>query len=256
MPEVLLERPEDGIAVVRLNRPEQLNALNDAVRALLREHFAALSADSSVRAIILTGDGKNFAAGADLKEMADRTTVDWLLRRSHLMYRAIQGCPQPIIAAINGYALGGGCELAMNADIIVAGESAQLGQPEIRVGIMPGAGGTQRLTRAVGKYQAMKICLLGKPITAKEALTLGLVSEVVPDAEVFDTAMKMAKTILGMPPLAVQMTKEVLNAGQEASLETALMLERHAFQMLFSTEDQKEGMRAFIEKRRPSYKGR
>jgi enoyl-CoA hydratase len=209
-----------------------------------------------VRVIVLTGDGKNFAAGADLKEMADRSTVEWLLRRSHLMYRALQSCPQPIIAAVDGYALGGGCELAMNADIIVAGEGAQLGQPEIRVGIMPGAGGTQRLTRAIGKYQAMKLCLLGKPITAKEALTLGLVSEVAPDGEVFETALRMAKTILGMPPLAVQLTKEVLNAGQDAALDTALMLERHAFQMLFSTEDQKEGMRAFIEKRRPSYKGR
>jgi enoyl-CoA hydratase/carnithine racemase len=256
MPEVLLERPAEGIAVVRLNRPEQLNALNSAVRKLLTDHFTQLAVDTAIRVIILTGNEKAFAAGADLKEMADLSTVDQILRRGHLMYKAVTACPQPIIAAINGYALGGGCELAMHADIIVAGEGAQLGQPEIRVGIIPGAGGTQRLTRAVGKYQAMKLCLLGKPVGAREALQMGLVSEVVPDGEVFDTAMTMANTLLGMPPLAVQLAKEVINAGLDASLDTGLMLERHAFQMLFSTEDQKEGMRAFIEKRRPSYKGR
>jgi enoyl-CoA hydratase len=157
---------------------------------------------------------------------------------------------------VNGYAFGGGCELALHADIIIAGESAQFGQPEIRVGIMPGAGGTQRLTRAVGKYRAMKMVLTGKPVTAREALEMGMLSEIVPDAEVLDAALKMANTIAAMPPLAVKEIKEVLNAGLDASLETALLFERKSFQLLFDTADQKEGMRAFIEKRRPVYQGK
>jgi enoyl-CoA hydratase/carnithine racemase len=256
MSEVVVERPADGVAVVRINRPEARNALNSAVRSLLAKHFTDLSGDDGVRAIVLTGDDKAFAAGGDLKEMADMQAVDHLLRRSHLAYRAITQCPKPVIAAINGYALGGGLELAMQADILIAGESAQLGQPEIRVGIIPGAGGTQRLTRAVGKYQAMKMVLTGKPVGAREALAMGLLSEVVPDDRVLSAAVEMAKLIAGMPPLAVTAAKEVLNAGLDAALETGMMLERQAFHLLFSTEDQKEGMRAFIEKRRPRYKGK
>jgi enoyl-CoA hydratase/carnithine racemase len=256
MSEVLVERPSDAVALVRLNRPEQLNALNTRTRELLSEHFAALGRDRQVRAIVLTGNDKAFAAGADLKEFVAMDAVDQMLRRAHELWRAIAACPQPVIAAVNGYALGGGCELAMHCDIIVAGESAQFGQPEIRVGIMPGAGGTQRLTRAVGKFQAMKMCLTGKPVGAREALAMGLASEVVPDADVLDTALKMATTIAGMPPLAVLAIKETILAGQDASLEAALLLERKAFQLLFATADQKEGMRAFIEKRRPSFQGK
>jgi enoyl-CoA hydratase/carnithine racemase len=161
-----------------------------------------------------------------------------------------------VIAAVNGYALGGGCELAMHADIIVAGESARFGQPEVRVGIMPGAGGTQRLTRAVGKFQAMKMVLTGRPVSAAEALRMGLVSEVTPDARVVETALEMAETIAAMPPLAVMQIKEVLLAGQDASLGAALMLERKAFQLLYDSRDQKEGMRAFIEKRRAKFEGK
>lgn len=256
MSEVLLERPSDGIALLRLNRPEQLNALNGALRKLLADHFAQLTTDDGVRAIVLTGNEKAFAAGADLKEMVNFSSVDHLLRRSHLLWRSITQCHKPIIAAINGYALGGGMELAMHCDIIIAGESAQLGQPEIRVGIMPGAGGTQRLTRAAGKYKTMKMVLTGKPVSAREAYEMGVVAEVVPDAEVLPTALKLAGTIASMPPLSVALAKEAVLAGQDAPLETGLLLERRAFEVLFATADAKEGMQAFIEKRKPSYRGR
>jgi enoyl-CoA hydratase len=256
MAETILERPSEGVALIRINRPEQLNALNMAVRTQLAEHFQALTADESVRAIVLTGNEKAFAAGADIKEMAELNPIEVLLRRSHRALEAINACPKPIIAAINGFALGGGCEIAMHCDIIIAGESAQFGQPEVRIGIIPGGGGTQRLTRTVGKFQAMKMCLTGQPVSAREALSMGLASEVVPDAEVLDTALKMASSIAALPPLAVSAIKEVILAGQNASLETALLLERKAFQLLFASEDQKEGMRAFAEKRRPQFKGR
>lgn len=255
MPEVLLERPAEAVAVVRLNRPEALNSLNGRVRELVNEHFSTLAEEDGVRAVILTGNEKAFAAGGDLKEMSTMRPVDHMRNRSHRAWVAVQDYPKPIIAAINGWALGGGLELAMHADILVAGENAKLGQPEIKVGIMPGAGGTQRLPRAVGKFVAMKMCLLGEPITAREALQWGLVSEVVPDEQVFPRALEMARTIAAMPPLAVMAIKDVLLAGLDASLDTGLMLERKAFDLLFDTEDQKEGMRAFIEKRRPAYKG-
>jgi enoyl-CoA hydratase len=256
MSEVLLERPEEVIAVVRLNRPEVRNALSLAVRELLAEHFQALGNDETTRCIILTGGDKVFAAGADIRDMVDRTPIEIMARRTERFWETIASCPKPVIAAVNGYAFGGGCELAMLADIIVAGEGASFGQPEVRVGIMPGAGGTQRLTRAVGKFRAMRILLTGEPVTAKDALAMGLVSEVVPDGEVLAAAMRIAKTIASMPPLAVLQIKETVLAGQDASLETAMLLERKAFQLLFATNDQKEGMRAFLEKRKPEFRGR
>lgn len=256
MKEVILEGPEAGIATLRINRPEVRNALNQSVRQQLAEHFAALGRDSETRCIIITGNEQAFAAGADLRDIAESTAIDMHLRQVHLLWKAIADCPKPVIAAVNGYALGGGCELAMHADIIVAGQSASFGQPEIRVGIMPGAGGTQRLVRTVGKFQAMKMLLTGQPVTSQEALTMGLVSEVVEDDKVYARAYELAKTIAKMPPLAVTQIKEVLLAGQDASLDTALMLERKAFHLLFASEDQKEGMRAFFEKRKPSYTGR
>ncbi|HEX9459538.1 MAG TPA: enoyl-CoA hydratase [Thermoanaerobaculia bacterium] len=256
MSEVLLDRPSEGIAVIRLNRPEVRNALNLAVRELLAEHFRTLGDDESTRCIVLTGGEKVFAAGADIRDMVDQTPIEIMARRSERLWGSIASCPKPVIAAVNGYTLGGGCELAMHADIIVAGEGALFGQPEVRVGIMPGAGGTQRLTRAVGKFQAMKMLLTGEPVTARDALTMGLVSEVVPDGEVFEAALALAKNIASMPPLAVIQIKEAVLAGQDASLETAMMLERKAFQLLFATSDQKEGMRAFLEKRKPEFRGR
>ncbi len=252
----ILETAAPGVALIRLARPEALNALNAEVRTALAGHFRKVSADPEVRCVVITGDERAFAAGADLKEMAERDAVDQMLRDRDRVWRAVKDCPQPIVAAVNGYALGGGCELAMHADIIVAGEGARFGQPEVRVGIMPGAGGTQRLTRAVGKYQAMRMVLTGEPVSAQEALRMGLVSEVVPDGEVLSRALELARTIAQLPPLAVLHIKETVLAGMDAPLDVALALERKAFQLLFATEDQKEGMRAFIEKRRPEFKGR
>lgn len=255
MSEVLLERPLDGVAVVRLNRPEVRNALSLTVRELLAEHFAMLGEDAGVRCVVLTGGDKVFAAGADIRDMAERGAAEMMLRRTHVYWQAIASCPKPVIAAVNGYAWGGGCELAMHCDIIVAGESASFAQPEIKVGIMPGAGGTQRLTRAIGKFHTMKMLLTGKPIAARDAFAMGLVSEVVADDQVQAAALDLASTIAAMPPLAVAQIKEVVLAGQDAPLDTALMLERKAFQLLFDTADQKEGMRAFLEKRKPGYTG-
>jgi enoyl-CoA hydratase/carnithine racemase len=252
---VLTERPEDGIALVRINRPEARNALDMATRKALAATFEAFHDDPSVRAIVLLGNEQAFAAGADLREFVDAGAVEMLQRRSERYWAAIARTPQPVIAAINGYALGGGLELAMCCDIIIAGESAKLGQPEVRVGIMPGAGGTQRLTRAVGKFQAMRICLTGRPISAAEACQIGLVSQVVSDAGVVDAALEMAREIARLPPLAVMQIKEAILAGQDASLETGLMLERKAFQLLFASADKREGMQAFLEKRPPSFKG-
>lgn len=255
MNETLLEFPEPRIAVVRINRPDARNALNQDVRSQLAAHFSALGDNPEVRAIILTGGTQYFAAGADIRAMADAGAIDMMLRQTHRLWQAIAACPKPVIAAVNGFAWGGGCELAMHADIIVAGEGASFCQPEVKVGIMPGAGGTQRLTRAVGKFQAMKMILTGQPVPAREALAMGLASEVVADNQVFLRALELARQIAALPPLAIMQIKEVLLAGQDASLETALMLERKAFQLLFASADQKEGMQAFIEKRQPEFKG-
>jgi len=256
MSEVLLERPHEHIAVIRLNRPEARNALNLATRQALAEHFTQLGTDEVTRCIILTGGEKIFAAGADLRDMVDRTAVEMFARRSERLWRPIAECAKPVIAAVNGYALGGGCELAMHCDIIVAGEGASFGQPEVRVGIMPGAGGTQRLVRAVGKFRAMKILMTGEPVSARDALAMGLASEVVADAEVFDRALAIAKTIAALPPLAIMQIKEAVLGGEDSSLEAGLALERKAFQLLFATSDQKEGMRAFLEKRKPEFEGK
>jgi enoyl-CoA hydratase/carnithine racemase len=253
---LLSETPAPGVALLRINRPQAKNALNRDLRAKLAERFQALGADPEIRVIVITGNEEAFAAGADIRDVAEADAIDMMTRPTEHHWRAIQTCPKPIIAAVRGFALGGGCELAMHCDIIVAGEGASFGQPEVKIGIIPGAGGTQRLTRAVGKFKAMKMVLLGDPVTAREAESMGLVSELVPDDEVLDRAIALAKKISYLPPLAVRQIKEVLLAGQDASLETALMLERKSFQLLFASEDQKEGMRAFLEKRRPSYKGK
>ncbi|HEX7832261.1 MAG TPA: enoyl-CoA hydratase [Thermoanaerobaculia bacterium] len=256
MSEVLLERPTESIAVLRLNRPEARNALNGATREQLASYFTHLGNDDVTRCIVLTGSEKIFAAGADLRDMVERTPVEMFARRAERLWNPIADCPKPVIAAVNGYALGGGCELAMHADIIIAGEGASFGQPEVRVGIMPGAGGTQRLVRAVGKFRAMRILMTGEPVAARDALAMGLVSDVVPDAEVFDRALAMAKTIAAMPPLAIMQIKEAVLAGEDSSLQAGLALERKAFQLLFASADQKEGMRAFLEKRKPEFEGR
>lgn len=255
MNEVVVERPAPHVAVIRMNRPEARNALNQAVRSGLAEHFTALGADPDIRAIVLTGGNTVFAAGADLRDLADRGAIEILLRNNHLLWQAIADCPKPVIAAVNGLAWGGGCELAMHADLIVAGESASFCQPEVKVGVMPGAGGTQRLTRAVGKFKAMKMVLTGLPVSAREADAMGLVSEVVADTDVQARALELAVLIARRPPLAVTQIKEVLLAGADAALDTGLMLERKAFQLLFASRDQKEGMHAFLDKREPEFTG-
>ncbi|RTL50724.1 MAG: enoyl-CoA hydratase [Bradyrhizobiaceae bacterium] len=252
----LLERPHEHVALLKLNRPEARNALNDPLRAELAERFQALSADRQTRCIIVTGNERVFAAGADLKEIVDSSPIDMMSRRVLYFWKVIAGCRKPVIAAVNGFALGGGCELALQADIIIAGEGAKFGQSEVSVGIMPGGGATQRLTRAIGKYRAMKMLLTGEHVTAQEALRLGFVSEVVADDKVLDAALRTATTIASMPPLAIEQIKEVVLAGMDASLDAGLMLERKAFEMLFASRDQEEGMRAFIEKRKPDFEGR
>ncbi|QIO09054.1 enoyl-CoA hydratase [Acinetobacter lanii] len=246
---------QEGVALVQLHRPEARNALNLELRQKLSETFQQLSQDSTVRAIVITGGEKVFAAGADIKDFTTATTSQMYLRHTEQYWQSITDCPKPIIAAVNGYALGGGCELAMHADIIIAGESAQFGQPEVKLGLMPGAGGTQRLLRAIGKYQTMLWVLTGKLVKAAEAERMGLVSEVVADENTIAHAIKIAQTIASFSPIAVQQIKEVTNLGQDQSLQGALALERKAFQILFDTKDQKEGVNAFFEKRPAQYIG-
>jgi enoyl-CoA hydratase/carnithine racemase len=254
--EVLVERPEPPVALITINRPERRNALSLAVRQLLADRLAELSADPEMRCLVITGDDKAFAAGADLGELAEFTPNDPGMARLRVAWDAMAACAKPIIAAVRGFALGGGCELAMQCDIIIAGQSAQFGQPEIRVGIMPGAGGTQRLVRAIGKYRAMKFLLTGEMISATEALTAGLASEVVPDGEVLDRALALARKIARMAPQAAAAIKSTVLAGADLPLDQALLLERGAFQLLFATADQKEGMRAFLEGRQAQFTGR
>lgn len=253
---VRCNRDRDGIAVLSIERPERRNALNLEVKGRIADEVEALAADDSVQVIVLTGSGGYFVAGTDLAEMVDMTPEDHARLKTERVFTALRQCPKPVIAAVEGYALGGGCELALCCDLIVAGASARLGQPEIRVGIMPGAGGTQKLLRIIGPYRAMKLILTGEPVAAPEALQMGLVSEVVPDGGALERALALAQTILSMPPLAVRAVKEMVKAGQNLPLDGALALERKAFQLLFDTEDQKEGMRAFLEKRKPAYRGR
>ncbi|AQV98323.1 enoyl-CoA hydratase [Cupriavidus necator] len=254
--EVLVEYLDGGVAVVRLNRPQATNALSLSLQAALSQAFAALSADEGVRAIVLTGGEQVFAAGGDIKGLSEAGPIDIMLRHTERVWAPLEQCPKPVIAAVCGYAFGGGSELAMHCDIIVAGESASFAQPEIRIGIMPGIGGTQRLVRAVGKFNAMQMLLTGRPVTAHEAQRMGLVSSLVADAEVMPEAIRMARLIAAMPPLAAMQIKEVVLAGMDASLPAALMLERKANQLLFATRDQKEGMQAFIEKRRATFEGK
>ncbi|MFN9491118.1 MAG: enoyl-CoA hydratase-related protein [Betaproteobacteria bacterium] len=252
---VLTERPAEGVGLIRINRPEARNALTTEVRRLIGEHLSAMAEDPAIRCIVLTGNEKAFAAGADIKEMAEAGAIEILQRGSQKLWRAIYGCPKPVIAAVNGFALGGGCELAMTCDIILAGESAKFGQPEVKIGIIPGGGGTQRFPRTVGKFKAMRYVLTGDLFSAKEAYDMDLVSEVVPDAEVESRAIAMAKQIAELPPLAIQLAKEAVIRGMDSALETGLTLESRTLQLLFASQDQKEGMAAFIEKRKPKFTG-
>lgn len=254
-PLVLLEQPAPGVALLRLNRHKARNALNMALREELAGHFRRLDECANTRVIILTGSDTVFAAGADLGEMVDATALELYSRHAERHWQAISTCRKPVIAAVNGFALGGGCELAMHCDLIIAGTSARFAQPEVKVGVMPGAGGTQRLVRAVGKFQALRMLFTGCQVTAEEALRMGLVSEVVADAETLSSAMAMAIAIADMPPIAIAQIKEVVLAGMDLPLEQALVLERKSFQLLFGSRDQKEGMQAFLQKRKPEYLG-
>lgn len=245
-----------SIALIKINRPEAKNALNSQVRKMLAQAIAQQVDNDDIRVIILTGSDEVFAAGADLTELAEASSTEIYLRRTERYWQTIANCPKPIIAAVNGYALGGGCELAMHADIIIAGKSAQFGQPEIKVGIMPGAGGTQRLVRAVGKFQAMRMIMTGCLVSADEALTMGLVSIVTEDHETLNTAYKMAQQMAKLPTIALEQIKEVILLSEDMPLNAGLSLERKAFQLLFNTQDQKEGMNAFLEKRKPNYQGK
>ncbi len=254
--ENILVNCEEAIGVVQLNRPKVLNALNGAVMNELTTALEELDRDEAVRCIIITGNERAFAAGADIKEMAEASAVQMLQRNWIAYWDRLQAVTKPIIAAVSGYALGGGCELAMACDMIIASESAQFGQPEINIGVMPGAGGTQRLTRALGKSKAMEMVLTGRPLTAREAEQRGLVSRVVPVEAYLDEAKKLAGEIAAKAPVAVRLAKESVNKAFETPLAEGLEFERKLFYFLFATEDQDEGMRAFIEKRKPEWRGK
>jgi enoyl-CoA hydratase len=256
-PLVVVERDgERRIALVRFNRPQQLNALNGPVMDALCEALELLDRDDGVRAIVVTGNEKAFAAGADIGEMAEASPIDMLRTNRIAQWDRVRRIGKPVIAAVAGWCLGGGCELAMALDIIIAAESARFGQPEIKIGVMPGAGGTQRLPRAIGKSKAMEMILTGEPISAAEAERIGLVSRVVPNEVLVEDALALAAEIAKRPPLAVRLAKESVNAAYEMSLTDGLTHERRLFYLLFASEDQKEGMAAFLEKREADFTGR
>ncbi|MBI5717184.1 MAG: enoyl-CoA hydratase/isomerase family protein [Burkholderiales bacterium] len=250
MEDVLLEeRRAEGVVVLRLHRPAVLNALNLTLRQALATSFARLDADPLTRVVVLAGNERAFCAGADLNEYVDASPTEILARRMDQLWAAVSGCRKPVIAAVRGHALGGGCELAMHADVIVAGESARFGQPEVLIGLMPGGGATQRLTRAVGKFRAMHLLMSGAPIAAAQALAMGLASEVVPDAEVEPRALALARQLAQGPQQALQFIKEAVIGGMNVPLEQGLQMERKSFQLLFATGDKTEGIRARLEKR-------
>lgn len=251
---ILLERRE-RVGLVVLNRPQFMNALNGVLLAELMDALQALDGEDGIGAMVITGNERVFAAGADIKEMADASAVEMLLHDSVSRFDRIRQVKKPVIAAVSGWCLGGGCELALSCDMIVASESARFGQPEITIGVIPGAGGTQRLTRAVGKAIAMEMVLNNRTLTADEALQYGLVNRVVPVERCLDEALVLAKEVAGRAPLAIRLGKEAVNHAFDSFLTEGLTHERRAFYYLFSTQDQKEGMAAFIEKRKPEWKG-
>jgi len=254
---LIIETPSEGVTLIRLNRPEALNALNSELLGELGQALDAAATDDGVRCIVLTGSDRAFAAGADIKEMSDKSYAQMMMLDFFTAAaRRIEQFRKPIIAAVSGYALGGGCELAMMCDFIIASESAKFGQPEINLGVSPGIGGTQRLTRFVGKAKAMDMILTARMMDAAEAERAGLVSRVVPNDKLLDTALEAAAKIAGHSPLAVMMNKELVEAAYETTLTTGVALERRLFHSLFAFEDQKEGMAAFVEKRKPDFKGR
>ena len=254
--ETILVEQHGAVSLIRLNRPRSLNALNSRVLAELIAAFAHFDSDDEQRCAILTGSTKAFAAGADIKEMASQSFADMYAGNFFAGYDRITATRKPWIAAVAGYALGGGCELAMMADFIIAGDNARFGQPEIKLGVTPGMGGSQRLTRAVGKAKAMDMCLTGRMMSAAEAETSGLVARVIPVDELIDEALKIAAEIAAMAPLAAMATREMVNAAFETTLQQGIVFERRLFHGLFGSQDQKEGMAAFIEKRPGHWTGK
>ena len=252
----VLTETVDRVGLVRLNRPKQLNALNGQLMEELATALEEFDRDPNVGCIVITGNERAFAAGADIKEMAGESAASMLTEDRISRWDRVKRIKKPIVAAVSGYCLGGGCELAMTCDIIIASESAQFGQPEINLGVMPGAGGTQRLARAIGKSKAMEMILTGRTLSAREAEQAGLVSRVVPVEVALDEALKLAQEIASKAPIAVRLAKEAVNKVYEVPLADGLDFERRLFYFLFATDDQKEGMQAFIDKRSAEWKGR
>ncbi len=250
----IIVETQGRVGVVRLNRPQALNALNKALIAELTAAIDAFEADDTIGCLLITGSEKAFAAGADIKEMADKSFTEAYLGNFAADWDRVARARKPIVAAVAGFALGGGCELAMQCDLIIAADSAKFGQPEIKLGVIPGIGGTQRLTRAIGKAKAMDLVLTGRMMDAAEAERSGLVARVVPAADLMSEAMKVAETIAGMALPAVLAGKEAVGVAFESSLAEGVRFERRVFHSLFATEDQKEGMKAFVEKRKPAWK--
>ncbi|WP_439543717.1 enoyl-CoA hydratase [Hyphomicrobium sp.] len=252
--ETLLTETRGRVGLITLNRPQQLNALNDQLIGELNAVLDGYEADDGIGAIVLTGSEKAFAAGADIKEMQSKSYIEAYKGDFIASWERITRCRKPVIAAVAGFALGGGCELAMSCDFIIAADTAKFGQPEIKLGIMPGAGGSQRLARAVGKAKAMELCLTGRNMDAAEAERAGLVARVVPAADLLADALKTAETIASMSLTAAMMTKDCVNRAFETTLAEGIRYERRTFHALFATHDQKEGMAAFTEKRRPLFR--
>ena len=253
---ILVDQPADGVGRVQLNRPRALNALNAKLRDEMLSALHAFDSDPAIGAAILTGDDRAFAAGADIKEMDGKSSIDMLRSDSAADRIELSAIRKPVIAAVSGYALGGGCELAMSCDMIVASETAVFGQPEINLGILPGAGGTQRLTRAVGKALAMEIILTDRRLSAEEALLYGLVNRVAPQDEYMDLAINIAGKVAGRSQVAIRLAKEAVNKAHETSLSEGLDFERRQFLIAFASDDKAEGMRAFVEKRKARWTGR
>lgn len=253
---IIVEHPEDGIALVQLNRPKRLNALNQQTMHEIAQALNELADDDDVRVVVLTGNERAFAAGADVNEMRGKTSVDMLRSYRFKQWEAVWNFPKPLIAAVSGWCLGGGNELAMSCDMIVASESARFGQPEIRLAIMPGAGGTQRLTRVVGKAVAMEMVLGSRFLEAEEARELGLVNHVVPTELYLEKAMEVAREVAGKSPIALQLAKAAVLKAFELPLEEGLEYERKNFYHLFATDDKEEGISAFLDKREPEWKGK
>ena len=257
LPAPSADGPVDGVALLVMDRPEVLNALNFAQVEAIADALEALDKDASCRAVVLTGAGNRaFASGADIAELAQQTNASLTASNDFRHWERITATRKPIVAAVRGFALGGGCELAMACDMIVAGDDAQFGQPEIRLGVMPGAGGTQRLTRAIGKARAMEMILTGRIMGAREAEAHGLVSLVVPSEATVPAALELAGRIAAMPPVAVEAAKAAVNRAEELALADGVQFERRSFYELFDTDDQTEGMAAFTAKRAPAWKGR